>query len=287
MTKNTQLYVLAAALVVIGGYFLFNSASRNAQTVDVQQGQQVQTEQQVAEGQNAQQATNGEGSADTHLVPPSEKVAAQGTVTLVDTKQSQVDGPLLITVKDTKGASVIVAVPARGLGLCAAKSSIADAFSVSAGDKVEVSGTRDESGRITPCNSKEDYFRKSASRKVVGSGVAPAMSPLFGTSWSWKETILLSGEHVQAPAGDRFVLSFGEDGHVKSSTDCNTMSGSYVVNGEVLSFGPMMSTMMFCEGSKEGVYGEALALTNSYTIKGSELHLNLNRDFGTMIFVKK
>ncbi len=126
-----------------------------------------------------------------------------------------------------------------------------------------------------------------ASGKVVATDTQSTANPLFGTSWSWVETILLNGEHVKAPAGDKFVLTFGEDGHVKSTTDCNGMNGSYIINGEVLSFGPMMSTKMFCEGSQEGNYSEALALTNSYVIEGSELHFNLNRDYGMMVFVKK
>ncbi len=125
------------------------------------------------------------------------------------------------------------------------------------------------------------------SQKIVATDTQPTRNPLFGTSWSWVETVLLSGEHVKAPLGDKFVLSFGEDGHAMSTTDCNSMNGSYVVSGEVLSFGPMMSTKMFCEGSQEGNYSEALALTNSYTIEGNEMHLNLNRDYGMMVFVKK
>ncbi len=145
---------------------------------------------------------------------------------------------------------------------------------------------------LTPGNPAEagntpEATPPSISQKVVATSTQPNPNPLFGTSWSWVETILLSGEHVRAPVGDKFVLTFGEDGHVHSSTDCNQMNGSYVIDGEVLSFGPMMSTKMFCEGSQEGNYSEALALTNSYAFEGNELHLNLNRDYGMMVFVKK
>jgi hypothetical protein len=93
------------------------------------------------------------------VVPEGSTVTTKGSVILVDTKQSEVDGPLLISVRDANGKVSIVAVPARGLGLCAAKDNIADAFSVKAGDNVEVSGTADTKGRIVPCNLAEDYFR--------------------------------------------------------------------------------------------------------------------------------
>lgn len=92
---------------------------------------------------------------------PTGKLSVSGSVTLVDTKQSEIDGPLLISVKDADGVVVIVAVPARGLGLCAAKANITDAFSAKAGDKVEVSGALDASGRIVPCSIADDYFRKA------------------------------------------------------------------------------------------------------------------------------
>ncbi len=107
---------------------------------------------------------------------------------------------------------------------------------------------------------------------------------LEGSSWSWVRTDLHDGTRVEAPAGDKFILSFDGSGRVSSRTDCNGLGGNYVVDGEVLSMGQFISTLMYCEGSLEGVYGEQLGLVNSYVIEGGTLRLNLNRDHGTMIF---
>lgn len=108
-------------------------------------------------------------------------------------------------------------------------------------------------------------------------------SRLFDNSWVWVRTEYLDGDILQSRT-DRFVLTFNEAGTMNSSTDCNSLSGDFVIDGEVLSFGPFMSTLMYCDGSLEGDYGSNLALTNSYTIVGDELRLNLDRDFGVMVF---
>lgn len=117
-------------------------------------------------------------------------------------------------------------------------------------------------------------------------GEIETASLLENTEWEWSYTTLLSGKKVSSPNKDKFVL-FLKDGKVTSSTDCNSMSGNYVKDGEVLSFTPFASTKMYCEGSLEGEYSRQLGLTNSYVISGDELRLNLNRDYGTMIFNKK
>jgi copper homeostasis protein (lipoprotein) len=112
-------------------------------------------------------------------------------------------------------------------------------------------------------------------------------NPVLDTSWVWKETILLNGTVVTPSKPEAFVLMLGSDRSYTSSTDCNALSGTFALDQEVLSFSPAISTKMFCEGSQESVYIEELMLANSFAIKGDELHLNLNRDFGTMKFVKK
>lgn len=106
---------------------------------------------------------------------------------------------------------------------------------------------------------------------------------LFGNRWEWIRTEYLDGDRI-LPRTSAFVLSFAVSGTMTSTTDCNSLSGDFVVDGEVLSFGPFMSTLMYCDGSLEGEYGSDLALTNSYEIVGDELRLNLNRDFGVMVF---
>ncbi|PIR85834.1 hypothetical protein COU14_02160, partial [Candidatus Kaiserbacteria bacterium CG10_big_fil_rev_8_21_14_0_10_44_10] len=119
------------------------------------------------------------------------------------------------------------------------------------------------------------------------SEINSADPALYASSWVWSHTDLSSGERIASPNNDEFILSFDGNGFVSSQTDCNGLGGIYTVDGEVLSMGQFVSTLMYCEGSMEGVYGEQLVQVNSYTIEGNTLRLNLARDYGVMTFISQ
>ncbi len=118
----------------------------------------------------------------------------------------------------------------------------------------------------------------------ISSTVSQERQTLVG-SWVWHRTTYQDGSVAQAPIGT-FVLTFSADGNVTSTTDCNQLSGSYVVNGEVLSFKPFAMTKKYCEGSKDAVYAKDLSLATSYTIVDDELRIMMNRDVGVMVFTR-
>ncbi|KND48803.1 MAG: hypothetical protein AB198_01125 [Parcubacteria bacterium C7867-003] len=119
-----------------------------------------------------------------------------------------------------------------------------------------------------------------------GNSVTQPENVLENTEWEWDYTQILPGKKVVTPERGKFIL-FLKDGKVTSTTDCNSMSGQYVKDGEVLSFTPFTSTKMYCAGSLESEYSRQIGLTNSYTIAGNELRLILNRDAGIMVFKKR
>lgn len=131
------------------------------------------------------------------------------------------------------------------------------------------------------------YFFNSRTDSDAPAVPGSANAGLIESSWSWQYTDLLNGERITSPAGDRYILSFDGNGRVSSLTDCNGMSGIYIQDGEVLSMGQFAMTEMYCEGSQDTVYAQQLSLVNSYVIDGDNLRFNLNRDFGTMYFVRK
>lgn len=75
--------------------------------------------------------------------------------------------------------------------------------------------------------------------------------------WVWKEN-------------DKFTITFKKDGTFSASTDCNGIGGEYTVKGSAISFKDMMSTLMYCEGSKESYFRDILTQANSFkfTSKG-------------------
>ncbi len=82
-----------------------------------------------------------------------------GTITAVNLDGIAADGPAVVTIKTTAGATAQIQVPSFGLGLCEAKANITDVYSLKAGDKIEVRGELTSDGSIVPCQSSEHYLR--------------------------------------------------------------------------------------------------------------------------------
>jgi heat shock protein HslJ len=110
---------------------------------------------------------------------------------------------------------------------------------------------------------------------------------LGNTDWTWLRTEIAGGQIMAAPVG-KFVISFDGEGNMTSTTDCNSLSGTFEVNGNQLTFGPFISTLMYCDGSLEGEYSGQLSKTERYIIQGqgTELRLSLS-DGGVMIFAAR
>ncbi|MEK9177100.1 MAG: META domain-containing protein [Patescibacteria group bacterium] len=112
----------------------------------------------------------------------------------------------------------------------------------------------------------------------------PSRMTLGMTTWKWLSATRGDGVKVRLTKEGAFTLTFN-DGRLSASTDCNAMGGSYTATaGGALTFGPMMSTKMYCEGSQEGDFAALLQSAESFrfTSRG-ELILEL-ADGGSMIF---
>lgn len=112
----------------------------------------------------------------------------------------------------------------------------------------------------------------------------PSAMTLGMQTWRWTEALYNDGREVVPPEGV-FTLKFEDDGTFTTTTDCNSVGGTYVAEGSQLSFPEIMSTKMFCEQSQEVVFVTLLRDTAGYhfTSKG-ELILDLKFDSGSVIF---
>lgn len=113
----------------------------------------------------------------------------------------------------------------------------------------------------------------------------PSRMKLNMKTWNWVKTTYSGGEEVKPSAENKFTVTFKDDKTFSATTDCNGVGGGYETSGSSITFGQMASTLMYCEGSQEGIFTSTLADTQSYnfTSKG-ELILNLKSRPGTMIF---
>jgi len=113
----------------------------------------------------------------------------------------------------------------------------------------------------------------------------PSRMTLDMKTWEWISALYEDGRTVKPVQEGKFTLTFAKDGKFSARTDCNSIGGSYASTGSAITFSDMMSTLMYCEGSQEGVFSTLLADTASYhfTSKG-QLILELKNDSGTATF---
>jgi heat shock protein HslJ len=103
--------------------------------------------------------------------------------------------------------------------------------------------------------------------------------------WKWIRTDVSGKASVTPKKVDSFLLTFKTDNSFTSTTDCNTVGGSYITNGSAITLSNVISTLMFCEDAEESTYVGMLTGTASYSFgtKG-ELILKSKEGDGTMIF---
>ncbi|MGW8266635.1 MAG: META domain-containing protein [Longimicrobiales bacterium] len=110
-------------------------------------------------------------------------------------------------------------------------------------------------------------------------GGATSENPLADTSWELKEYADPSHAEGLTPVLTAAVptLEFAQDGAVHGSGGCNNFHGTYAVSGDAISFGPLATTMMYCE--QEGIMNQESAFLSrlesaaSFSIDGGELHV--------------
>ena len=91
----------------------------------------------------------------------------------------------------------------------------------------------------------------------------------------WK-AVELGGAVVPSPFGAREPhLLFQPDGRVSGADGCNSITGSYSVKDQALTFGQLAGTQMACAGTIEGEqrFRSALTGTSHWRITGNRLEL--------------
>jgi heat shock protein HslJ len=107
---------------------------------------------------------------------------------------------------------------------------------------------------------------------------------LTGTVWRWTGTMAGNGS-IKPDAPERYTLEFQPGGMVAVRADCNRGSGSYLLNGDALTFGPLAMTRAMCPpGSKDSEFLRDVAAVQRQQFRGNELVLTLKDGTGSMVF---
>lgn len=110
-----------------------------------------------------------------------------------------------------------------------------------------------------------------AAEEAVDTTPAVEAVDLAGTSW------VLATLDGQEPLADTTItLQFSTDMEASGNSGCNGYGGSYELDGNALSFGPLFGTLIACGDdimTQEAAYRDALAATAYFDISDGQLRL--------------
>lgn len=122
-------------------------------------------------------------------------------------------------------------------------------------------------------------FQDADGQSTLVFGPAPEALPtdgLEGITWQLVEHIVGGDAVAAVPEGVVATLIL-QGGSAGGSGGCNSFTAGYTLDGESLTFGPVTSTLMLCEGpggDVETVYFASLPLVASWASDGARLTLS-------------
>ena len=110
---------------------------------------------------------------------------------------------------------------------------------------------------------------------VVGACGSSSSTSLPGSTWT---VTSINGKTTEAEGTP--TIEFGSDGTVAGTTGCNRYSGKVAIDGDKITFGPMTSTLIGCEGAiadqeqaflaaMDGATNWSVGSSGDLTIKGA------------------
>ena len=85
-------------------------------------------------------------------------------------------------------------------------------------------------------------------------------------------------------------ITFSEDGKVEGNVGCNGFGGDYSVDGNTITFGQIVSTLMFCEGpvgDQETTTLNVLAGTATYAMEGDSVTITSADGSSVIVLARK
>lgn len=118
----------------------------------------------------------------------------------------------------------------------------------------------------------------------VATGTMSTSDLLMSETWVWQETVMNNDEVTTPNEAEAFTLSFAEE-RVSGTTDCNSFSGGYTLDGTSISFEPFAMTRMACAESQEQDFVDDVTEANQvYFDDNGHLVLLFPYDSGSVIF---
>ena len=98
-------------------------------------------------------------------------------------------------------------------------------------------------------------------------------SDLQGGAWRLASMETETGGRFVPDDPSRFTVEFNADGTVGVRADCNGCGGSYTLNGDDLTVGPLVCTLIACETGRGQEFASLIDGTASVEREGRELEI--------------
>jgi len=98
-----------------------------------------------------------------------------------------------------------------------------------------------------------------------------------------------SSSQTPAAADVETSFEFNSEGRMNGNVGCNGFGGDYTVDGDTITFGPVMSTMMFCENvaDQESATLAVLQEKTTFVLDGNLLTITSGDGNSSIVLEKK
>jgi copper homeostasis protein (lipoprotein) len=159
------------------------------------------------------------------------------------------------------------------VGLLSATILLNTACSPKQGEAPKNSSSSASSAVAMTASSETTATAPTEAAVTPAESTSPPNGGLLNTNW---KLILLGDKEVAVNDNQREAsIFFSAENRVTGSDGCNSISGSYTLDGEKLTLGEMAGTKMACAegGDQSQAFNEALAKVASYTVHADQLEL--------------
>jgi heat shock protein HslJ len=123
----------------------------------------------------------------------------------------------------------------------------------------------------------------SGTMLFTGAASSASSAGLVGPKWYWVGT-QSQVDPVKVAQPIKYTLEFLSSGTVNVKADCNTGSGTYKVEGDHITFGPIGMTRMACPpGSQDTQFLQGLSAVRTFNVDGNNMMFVLNNG-SSMLF---
>ena len=128
-----------------------------------------------------------------------------------------------------------------------------------------------------------DQLVETSSRIMEGD--TERETALSGIVWQWESFLEANDNTILVPSPDKYTIEFLDGGQLQIQADCNSVRGSYTIEGSSITIELGPSTRVACPpGSLSDEYLSLLQDVSSYVMDGDNLALAVKYDTGILKF---